>query len=533
MPVAPQFKTIKAAENPGDRAVRFINNLTLSTGQATKLRLRDWQEFIIRTLFGTLRPDGLRQFRKLLLLIPRKNGKTELIAAICLFCLLADGERGAEIYSAAKTKEQAARVYKAAAAMVHASPKLSAICDCLDATKTIIVRHGPMKGNLYRALASEAGAQHGLNASVVVFDEVHQGDKDLWDVLATSQGARRQPLFLAISTAGVYDPHSLLYEQYKQAKQGDHYLNGTLVKGGLSIPTLLAFIYEAPKDADWTDEAVWKLCNPALGDFRGIEEMRDACAEAQRIPSKQTTFRQLYLNQWTESVETWIPADLWLACTVKLDRAALKGKPCFLGLDLSSKRDLTALVALFPDGNVIKVLPMFFIPEERISERVKRDGVPYDVWSREHRLIATPGNVVDYAYIRRTINEWAEEFDVQMISVDPWNSTQLVTELEQDGHTVVEVRQGFASLSGPSKSFEKHVVGKTLEHDGNPVMTWCVKNAAVERDAAENIKPSKKVSTERIDGVVALVMALDALERNPIVQQGAWYFDQPEAQIFF
>lgn len=196
-------------------------------------------------------------------------------------------------------------------------------------------------------------------------------------------------------------------------------------------------------------------------------------------------------------------------------RKGLKGRPCYLGLDLSSTKDLTALCGVFPDASGFDVLPEFFVPADNIAERARRDRVPYDEWVKHGYLHATPGNSVDYEYVRNTVNDWAREFDLKTIGVDPWNARGLITQLgEQDGLTVVEVRQGFASLSGPSKALETAILSKRLRHNGHPVLRWCIGNVALETDAAGNIKPSKAASTERIDGVVALVMAIDQMERH-------------------
>ena len=317
------------------------------------------------------------------------------------------------------------------------------------------------------------------------------------------RGARSQPLMMAITTAG-YDKHSILWELYDHACK--------VVENPELDPTFLPILFEAPKDADWTDEDIWHLANPALGDFRSLEEMRTAAARAKAIPAQENTFRRLYLNQWTEQAERWMPMAEWDACLK--DGGSLSGRTCFLGMDLSSTKDLTALVAVFPDGESFDVRAAFFVPKENIAERERRDRVPYGQWVRDGHLVATPGNVVDYEAVRHTIQRWAQLYDVRSIAFDPWNARDLVTRLtEQDGFTCVEMRQGFASLSGPTKSLEKSILGRQLRHDGHPVLRWCISNCAVEQDPAGNMKLSKKVSTEKIDGAYGLVMAKDQLDR--------------------
>jgi len=501
-------------ETQGARAVRLINQLTHTKGPFAQqpFALRPWQERIVRQLFKQRR-DGRRQYRTCLLMLPRKNGKSELCAALAIYFLLFDGEVGAEVYSAAADKDQAALVFNVAAAMIRNDPELEAQCEIVDSQKRIVHRKS---GSFYRAISAEAYSKHGFNASVVIYDELHAAqNRELWDVLSTSQGARSQPLMMAITTAG-YDRHSILWELYAHAtKVAEH--------PDLD-PTFLPILYEAPVDADWTDERVWKKANPALGDFRSLEEMRIACARAKEIPAQENTFRRLYLNQWTEQASRWVQVSAWDACVAPASRATWKGRRCYVGMDLSSTTDLTALVAVFPDDDGgFDVLPQFFVPMDSLAERARRDRVPYPQWAAEGYLVATPGNVVDYEFIRQALKDWAAEFDLREIAFDPWNATDLVTRLqEQDGFTCVPMRQGFTSLSAPTKAMEKAVLGRTLRHDGHPVLRWCVSNVSVETDATGNLKPSKKVSTERIDGVVALIMAIDRMERNAVTKPQAY-----------
>lgn len=494
-------------ESQADRAVRLINQLTHTKGPfaAETFNLRPWQEHqIVRPLFKT-RKDGKRQYRTCLLMLPRKNGKSELAAALAIYFLLFDGEIGAEVYSAAADKDQAALVFNVAAQMIRNDPELLAECEIIDSQKRIVHRKS---GSFYRAISAEAYSKHGFNASVVIYDELHAApNRELWDVLSTSQGARAQPLMIAITTAG-YDRHSILWELYAHARK---------VRENPAIdPTFLPIIYEMPDGADWTDEREWHKCNPALGDFRSLEEMRTMAARAKEIPAQENTFRRLYLNQWTEQASRWISMEAWDACAVPVDRAALRGRRCFVGMDLSTTKDLTALAAVFPDdAGGFDVLTQCFIPADNIQERVKRDRVPYDQWAKDGHVIATAGNVVDYEAVRKVINKWGAEFDVREVAFDPWNSSALVTQLqEQDGFTCVQLRQGFGSLSAPTKSLERHVLSKTIRHGGHPVLRWCIGNIATESDPAGNIKISKKVSTERIDAAAALVNAVARMDAN-------------------
>jgi phage terminase large subunit-like protein len=289
-----------------DRAIKLINQLTHTKGPfaGQPFTLRPWQVKILKQLFKT-KKDGRRQYRTCLLMLPRKNGKSEICAALAIYFLLFDNEIGAEVYSAAADKDQAALVFNVAAQMIRNDPELDAKCEIIDSQKRIVYR---ATGSFYRAISAEAYSKHGFNASVVIYDELHAAQtRELWDVLSTSQGARAQPLMMAITTAG-YDRHSILWELYAHARK---------VKENPTIdPTFLPILYEAPMGADWTDEKVWKACNPALGDFRSLEEMRIAAARAKEIPAQENTFRRLYLNQWTEQAARWIQMTAWDACNV-------------------------------------------------------------------------------------------------------------------------------------------------------------------------------------------------------------------------
>jgi phage terminase large subunit-like protein len=498
----------RASAVPSEK-VKLLNQLTHTKGPfaGETFRLRPWQErHIIRPLFAIHPTTKRRKHRTCLLMMPRKNGKTELAAALAIDGLLFDGEIGAEVYSAAADKEQAALCFNVAAQMIRNDAELYAACEIIDSQKRIVHRK---TGSMYRAISAEAYTKHGYNASRVIYDELHAAPtRDLWDVLASSMGARAEPLLIAISTAG-YDRHSILWELYQHALK---------VRENPALdPSFLPVIYEAPIDADWTSEKVWRAANPALGDFRSLDELRDACARAQEIPAQENAFRRLYLNQWTEQASRWISLASWDACQVPVDVAALAGRRCYVGLDLSTTTDLTAAVAVFPDddGLAFTVLPQFFVPQDRIRTRVARDHVPYDEWTRRGLITATPGPVVDYERVRAHLQTWREQYDLRLVAFDPWNATDLVSRLEQvDGFVCVKVRQGKASLSAPSKAFENAVLQRTLRHDGHPVLRWNVANAATDIDNAGNIQPSKAKSTERIDGVSALVMALDAMTRD-------------------
>lgn len=474
--------------------------------------LTDWQrDDIIRPLFGTLNPDGTRQYRTAYLEIGRKNGKSRLAAGIALYMLLADGEQGAQVYSAASDRDQASLVFNDAANMVRRNPKLDKLCKIVDSQKRIIM---PSTGSFYRAIPADAPGAHGYNASAIIFDELHaQPNRDLWDVLTTSTGAREQPLVFTITTAG-FDRNSICWEQHEYARK--------VIDGVVDDPTFFARIWAVGEDEDWADESVWPKANPALGEFRNIDEMRTLARKAKETPALENTFRRLYLSQWTQSETRYIPMNKWAASAGVVNRSELRGRECYAGLDLSTTTDVSALVLVFPpadSGDIYRVLPFFWIPEDNMHERIRRDRVPYDVWVRNGFVNATPGNVIDYAYIRHTLNELAGEFFIKEVAFDRWGAAQISQQLMDDGFTMIQFGQGYASMSAPTKELLALVLQERLHHGDNPVLRWMCDNLVVRMDPAGNVKPDKEKSTEKIDGMVAMIMGLDrAIRHKPSSQ---------------
>ncbi len=368
----------------------------------------------------------------------------------------------------------------------------------LDATKRIVV---PGTNSFLRVIPADDAGAHGFNPSLVIYDELHAAhNRELYDVLRTGQGGRSQPLFVVITTAG-FDRKSICYERYDYACK---------VRDGIvKDPSFLPVIFEATAEEDWRNEATWKKVNPALrGEtpFRNIEEMRRMAKEAETVVGMQNAFRRLYLNQWTTQDTRWIDVEAWAACAAKPED--FDGRECLGAIDLASTTDLAAGAFLFPaaDG-YIDVLMRYWVPAEGARKRALRDRVPYEQWIKDGFITATPGDVIDYDFIRAELRELGERFNIKRIAIDRWNATQLTTQLGGDGFEMVPFGQGFASMSAPSKEFEKLILGKKYRHGGNPVLAWNIANMAQETDAAGNIKPSKKKSTERIDGGVALIMA--------------------------
>ena len=505
-----------------DRAVQFFERcLTHVKGELAglPLKLDPWEaDRIIRPLFGWKRKDGTRRYRKLYVEIPRKNGKSTLCAGIALYLLHADREPGAEVYSAAADREQAAIVFDVAKQMVMQSEPLRQRSEVYRRSMVVLE-----SASSYRVLSADAFTKHGLNASGVVVDEVHaQRNRELIDVLTTSVGSRRQPLEAYITTAG-YDRKSIGWELHDYAVK--------VRDGVIDDAAFLPVIFAADEEDDWTDEKVWARCNPGLGHSLKLDYLRGECAKAKAIAAYENTFKRLHLNIWTEQENRWIQIETWDACNAAVpDLEDLRGRRCWIGVDLSSTTDITAAVALVEDPedpDVFDVVPFFFVPEERIAERARRDRVPYDLWRDQGWLIATEGNVVDYDAVRDKINELGEIMQIVEIPIDRWNSTGLQTQLGGDGFTVVPFGQGFASMSSPTKELERMLLDKKLRHGGHPVLRWMATNVAVVQDPAGNMKPAKNKSTERIDGIVALIMAIGraiAGEPGPSVMPDDYQF---------
>lgn len=453
----------------------------------------DWQvDRILAPLFGTFREDGTRKYRQAICYLPRKNGKSTLAVLVALYCLFCDSEPGAEVYCAAADTSQAEIVFNIARAMVEDSPTLRKRCKIY--RRSIVV---PETNSVFRVLSSDANTKHGFNASAIIYDELHAWkSRELYDVLHTSTGARRQPLEFIISTAGIYEPEGIAWQLYDYAKKVE--------EGTIEDPAVLPCIYEAASEADYRDPEVWAKANPGLGASIKREYLEAEAKRAAAEPSYENTFRRLHLGQWTQQVTRWLKIEDWQACAQEIPD--LTGRECFGGLDLSTTTDFSAFVLAFP-GDPTYLLPFFWIPEGRLQQ--SRDRVPYDLWERQGLLTATPGAVVDYEQIRADINELARTYNLQEIRFDPWNATQLATQLgEQDGFKLTQMRQGFVSMNAPTKEFERRIIGRTLAHNDNAVLNWMIGNVAVKQDPAGNLKPDKSKSTERIDGVVAGIMAL-------------------------
>lgn len=492
-----------------DRAVAFIENLKHTKGKWAGKRfwLLPWQEQIVRDLFGIVKTDGNRQFLSAYVEIGKKNGKSELAAAIALYLLYADNEMSAEVYGAAADRQQASIVFDVANQMVKMSPALTKRSKIMGATKRIV---NYSNAGFYQVLSAEVGTKHGLNVSGLVFDELHaQPNRKLYDVLTKGSGdAREQPLFFIITTAGT-DRNSICYEMHTKALD--------ILSGRKIDNTFYPVVYGLDINDDWHDEKNWYKANPSLGYTIKIDRVREAYKEALTNPAEENVFRQLRLNTWVNSTVCWIPEHIYDKGNIPFDENMLLGRVCYGGLDLSSTSDITAFVLVFPpryDNEPYYIIPYFWLPEETLDLRVRRDHVPYDVWKKNGYINVTEGNVIHYSFIEKFIENLGKKFNIKEIGVDRWNATQMIQNLEDIGFTMVPIGQGYKDMSPPTKEFYKLMLEGKLVHGGNPVLRWMAGNVVVEMDAAENIKPTKAKSTEKIDGIVAAVMALDRTIRN-------------------
>lgn len=463
-----------------------------------------WQAAIVRLLFGWKLPDGYRLYRRLLLWIGRKNGKSEFLASLSLAFFLVDAEFGGQAYTFASSESQARIVFDKAKAMVLLSPPLAAEIT-------------PQADSLYCAalrakllpLSGRAAGKHGLSASVISGDEIHEWrDLELYNTLHQSTSARDQPIELLASTAGIRGAGGgeQLWDESRRIEAGDVDAYDTLVA-----------IFAAGTDDDWQDEETWRKANPNLGVSPTLRFLRDECRKANDSPRLQAAFRMYYLNQWLGSTAGWIPIDKWDAGAPDKNRwraiaDEMRGKACYGGLDISSTSDLTALVWLFPPDDSCPrwtVLPRLWVPAANVELRARRDRVAYDAWARDGAITPTDGNTIDLACIRAAVMRDAEIFDVRALAVDRlFQGHETGVILYEKGLPVAPFGQGYLSMSPASKDLERLVLAGSLDAGGHPCLRWQVGNLAFRMDDAGNIKPSKRKSVEKIDGMVALIMAL-------------------------
>ena len=485
------------------QAVSFFAQLPHVKGEwargGGRLVLAPWQEFIVGSLFGWVRADGARRFRTAYIEVARKNGKSSLGAGLGLRLAFFDREPGAEVYCAATKRDQAKIVWGDARQMVVQTPGLR------ERVRAYVGNlHSERTGSKFEPLGADADSMDGLNIHAAIVDELHaHPNRKIVDVIETATAARRQPLIVYLTTAG-YDRHSVCWQTHQYA--------GNVLAGTLLDDTFFAYVAALDEGDEWTDEGCWSKANPNLGVSVKLDDLQRKRDRALQVPSEQQAFRRLHCNEWTESSSRWLSLADWDANAVAPEIAP--GASCYGGLDLASTTDLAALVLDAPRDGVHHWLARFWLPAEKLRQRVDRDRVPYDVWAREGLITLTGGNVIDYDRIRADIADLAGRYRIRELAYDPWNASQLITQLQSEGLNCVPLRQGYPSLTAPTKELETLVLSRRIRHGGHAVLRWMAGNVVVEQDAAGNIKPSKARSTEKIDGIVAAIMALARAAAN-------------------
>jgi phage terminase large subunit-like protein len=471
-----------------------------------------WQRSLLEDLFGWVRvADDLRRFRVAYISTAKKSGKSTLLSGVGLYLLTADGEQSAEVYSAAADRDQAGIVAREAMNMVRASPSLARSLEVVESRKTITHRRS---SSFWRVLSGDSFRAEGLNIHGLLFDELHtQRDRRLWDACRYGGAARDQSLLISITTAG-HDRNSICFEQYQYAK--------AVERDWRHDPQFYPCIWETPADADWANPENWPKANPSWGVTIDPADFAADFRESLRSSTKENSFRRYRLNQWTQQDTRWIKMEAWAACNSP-PPGPLEGRECWIGLDLATTFDTSAMVALFPaEDGTFDVMARFWIPGDNAIERERRDGVPYALWANDPKngLSMTDGNVTDYDVIRRDIVAFGQKYNVRQIAIDRWNATQLALQLQAEGFDVVGFSQGVGAMSPPSKMLENLIATGRLRHDGNLVLSWMAGNVSVKIDSNDNIKPIKPKpgSPQRIDGIVSLVMSLGAFTSSQKMQ---------------
>jgi len=523
-----------------ERPIRFYERLLkLTAGRflGKPFELAAWQAFAIAQIFGHVDSNGQRLVSEAFIQIAKKNGKSEWAAGLALYLLLADNEPAAEIYGAAASRAQAGLVFNVAAKMVGQSRELHDRLKVYRRSQRIVKRADPW--SFYQVISADANTGDGVNPHACIFDEIHrQRHTELYNVLKFGMSARSQGLMLGITTAGAQDASPLARGLYEKARR--------VQRGELKDPSFFGLVFEGDQKR-WQNrgkpgtaqsrEAIlsgkakspwkrkptgWYAANPSLegnpGGFLRLADLESDCRDAQQSPAQLNDFLRLRLDLWTESVVRWIPQEKWDDCKGKVhDADDYGGRRCFIGGDLSSTRDVTAIVYLIEDGAGWTLLPKLYLPEVGVELRSRADGVPYAHWAAQGYLTLTPGPTINYDYILRDVLELSKIFSVDSVTFDRWNAQGLAQDLDDEGFTVRLISQGFGDMSPAAKEFERMVYAGELLHGGNPLLDWMVSCTEVATNTTGEIRPKKpdrQTSTKRIDGVVAAINAVTGLMRD-------------------
>jgi phage terminase large subunit-like protein len=505
--------TAGPAVNPADRAVRFISNLTLTDDyDGQPFRLRPWQERrIIRPIFGTLRPDGRRRYRRVFLFLPRKQAKTQTAAAVGMYGLKGQGKAGESVICAAASVDQASHLFSKCERMIEADPWLSRFMRIYRSDRIIEDRN---TDNQLRVVSSDGRNQHGLNPSILLFDELHtQKNRELCDALTSGFQTRKEPLAMLITTAG-NDLDSLCHEEYEYACR---------VRDNPSIdPAYLPIIYEADPTDDIWDERTWHKAMPALGDFCELDFIRSEFARAREIPSEEAKCRQFYLNLWTPKATRWLPVEAWDDCgRVEVGPDDFDGVAVHGGIDLASTKDTAAFVFVSNVDGIYKVGCRFWIPGPSADHLDRTTGTHYRMWERQGYITITEKATIDYELIFAEVLELAERLDFREIRVDPWSAKQFAERLKHERINVAYMHQGHLSMNEPTKYLEVLLDRRQIHHGNNPVLNMMAHNVVMTVHAHGNTKFDKEKSTGKIDGMVSLAMAIGSAMMDAGEYEGA------------
>ena len=497
------------------RAIGFIEKLKHTKGKwaGQRFKLESWQQFILWNIFGWMKADGTRRFRYVYVEIARKNGKTALSAGIGLYMLFADGEARPEVYSAATVKDQARICFSDAVEIV----KKTDLKNYLSPYRNSIVYE--LKGGTMKPLSSDYGTHDGLNPSCGIIDEFHaHKDSGMFDVIKSAFGARRQPLMFIITTAG-FNKNGACYAYRSNVIK--------ILQGINEDDSLFGIIYTLDSKEEWDNPKMWIKSNPNLGVSVFPEYLADQVNDAKNRPEAVRNVMTKNINLWVDAEKTWILDDMWQKCIGTTDIKSLRGCKCWGGLDLSNVSDITAFVLLFHENEKFQLLPFFWIPEDKMLEKIRKENINYDKWSSLGFVKVTAGNVLDYDFVKADILQIAEIYDLQSTAYDRWNASQTIIDLQNEGMECSPFGQGYGSMGAPTKEFEKMVLTEKIEHFGNPVLRWMMASTVVKTDPAGNIKPDKEKSSQKIDGIVASIMALGEWmtaqaeeDNNPYNQRG-------------
>lgn len=488
---------------PSDRILKFMGTLKLTSAEwyGQPFKPLPWIKDVVRGIYDNLKPDGTRYVREAYISVPRKNAKSMNAAALALYHAFLEGEMDGQIYIVASDRSNAKVVFGMLKSMIGQSKVLSRRCRVIPSKNEVYV---PATQSTIKAMSSDVENKHGLSPSLVIYDELHTArNRELYDVMKTGMGARRQPLIISITTAG-NDTSSFCYEMYRTAKDW--------LSGVYEDKSFYAYVREVEEDEDWKDPENWKKANPSWGITVKEDFYYTEYKKALKLVSAQNNFRRLNLNQWVQQSKRWLSLEDW--DKNQIEEMDLTGQPCYCGLDLSSNEDLTSFVQVFNVNDKYIIKPHFFLPEETIETHTNR--VKYMDWEERGYLQSIPGNIIDHSWVADYILELNKKNPIEAMGYDPYMSTQILITLQSEGINTVQYNQNYRGMNAPSKDFERELKQGTIKHFENPVLSWCINNVRIKEDPQGNIRPEKGAGKfAKIDGVVASIMACDLISRVP------------------